>query len=941
MLGQLNLSRIALLLSPPKFTSKEKTRTAHWLHLFLLLFIVGMVLLTVFLPFSPVTRGSERQFLIWQIVFIGFFAGAWILMRAGFVRTVAFLFLASIYIGTVFSLLFIVHTVSDPASLIGFFIVVPASGLLFGRRTMIGVVVLTVTTLFIIFSMEMSGYFLEYAPIKARVNDFLIIVIGLLMNTALLLSSLQDMQESADEATRSAATLANTNRELEASQILLRQARDQLEQRVIERTTELAQANQRLTSEIWERQQSELRFRNLAANSPDFICIWDVPSRSWTYYNRPQFLGYPSLELLSHPTFLHHLHPDDYNRVKARWLNFAQTTQEAQLEFRLRNASDEWEWLHTRERVLSLDELGNPTQILVSLTVITDRKNYEETLRQAKETAEAATRAKSEFLANMSHEIRTPMNGVIGMTSLLQATEMSEEQRIYVNTIRHSSDTLLTIINDILDLSKAESGKLGLERQPFDLYGAVEEVLILLAPKATEKDLELICRIDRTVPVTVLGDATRLRQVLINLVSNAIKFTLQGEVSVCVDAKPLDDKQVELHFAIHDTGIGLTPNQKQLLFQPFSQADASNTRRYGGTGLGLAISKRLCELMGGSIWAESESDVGSTFHFTIIAPVDEAAEATGLYDAHPALSQRTVLVIDDNSSARQTLQHYMAAWGMVPVLAATGMEALALMREQPRFDIAVIDMQMPEMSGLALAAELRKLAANLPIVMTSALGIPIDGAGDSQQVRDLPMVFASTPGATNPREAVRRLGVKHILFKPVKPVALRTALLDYFDAGMRVETNPGTTNDSAELDKPAISINADMGHCHPLRILVAEDNLTNQKVALRMLKRLGYEADVAVNGLEVVTAAHKQNYDIILMDVQMPEMDGLEATRQIRTDLTAPNQPYIIAMTAAATQLDREKCLEAGMNDFIAKPTRVEDLAQALNRYRPIPASAN
>jgi PAS domain S-box-containing protein len=697
-------------------------------------------------------------------------------------------------------------------------------------------------------------------------------------------------------------------------------------------------------SEAWERKLSDLRFRALAENSHDFICVWDLSSRTWVYYNRPQFLGYPTPELLHHPTFLQHLHPDDYSRVKERWLSLAEDSHTEQFEYRLCNAKGEWEWLHARERVLALDDDGNPAQILVSLHVVTGSKNQDETFRLAKEDADAAARSKSEFLANMSHEIRTPMNGVVAMTSLLQTTELSEEQRFYVNTISHSSNTLLTIINDILDLSKAESGRLGIERLPLDLWRLVEEVLDLLAPKAAEKDLELLYRIERSVPVMVLGDAARLRQVLINLVSNAIKFTAQGEVTLLVGAKARNEQdngqEIELHFAIRDTGIGIAPDHLLQLFQPFSQADASNTRTYGGTGLGLAISKRLCELMGGRIWVESEQYVGSTFHFTLVtslvASSIETAESHGINDAHPALERRAALIVDDNPAVRQNLQQLICEWGMVATSAASGVEALALVRDRGRFDIVVIDMQMPGMSGLVLAKELRKLVANLPIVMTSALGMPMYAAGDDRHLYDLPVVMPPAAGGNDPREAVRQLGVTSIIFKPVKVSVLRAVLLAQFDT-----TPSGSEADQADAPpKASESLNPNLGHHNPLHILLAEDNLTNQKVALRMLKRLGYEADVANNGLEAVQALRQQRYDVVLMDVQMPEMDGLEATRQIRTQLAASDQPYIIAMTAAAMQLDREKCLDAGMDDFLAKPARLEDLAEALIRYLPLSAGA-
>ncbi len=688
------------------------------------------------------------------------------------------------------------------------------------------------------------------------------------------------------------------------------------------------------TSQLGERQQSELRFRNLAENSPDFICIWDIVARRWTYFNRPEFLGHTTLEGLDYPAVLQLIHPDDVDQVRESWLKLAEGPPEAPLECRFRNANGEWEWLRVRARVLSLDNKGKPAESLVTLTVTTERKQYEETLRRAKENAEAADRAKNEFLANMSHEIRTPMNGIAGMISLLQLTELSEEQRGYVDTIRQSSDTLMNILNDILDLSRAESGRLGIERQPLDLHHTVEEVLDLLTPKAVEKGLEFVYHMGHSVPITVLGDVTRLRQVLINLISNAIKFTTQGEVVVAVDAKPLDDHQVELHFAIRDTGIGIAPDQMQQLFQPFSQADSSNTRRYGGTGLGLANSKRLCELMGGRIWVESKQHIGSTFHFTITTPVVDAAKAHDLHSPHPRLNGRTALVVDDNATVRQTLQQMMSGWGMVTIPAASSEAALELMYKQTRFDIAVIDMQMPGMAGLALAKRLRSLAADLPIVMTSALGAPMYAAGDNPHLHDLPIVTTLAPNAQH--EVMRQLGVTSILLKPVKPSVLHAALVKHLGAA---RSHPVVAHPN-QSQKPKESIDLDMGCHYPLHILLAEDNLTNQKVALRMLKRLGYEADVAANGLEAVKAARQRNYDVIIMDIQMPEMDGLQATRHIRTTLATPDQPYIIAMTAAALQSDQETCLSAGMDDFLAKPARLEDLAQALKRYLQLSTAA-
>ncbi|HXF63766.1 MAG TPA: response regulator [Caldilineaceae bacterium] len=708
------------------------------------------------------------------------------------------------------------------------------------------------------------------------------------------------MEASAEEARRTADELKITNQELEANQRLLQQARDLLEERVALRTAELARANQQLLQEIDERQQSEYRFRSLAENSPDFIYIWDIPSHRWTYYNQPELLNHP-VHMLGEPdNFLTYVHPEDVAKLQAHWEWLARTPERSgQVEYRLCNGDGVWEWIQSRETVLARDEQGNPVQVLANLTIITERKQYEEALRTAKEQAEAATRAKSEFLANMSHEIRTPMNGVVGMTSLLLATPLNAEQRAFVETIRQSSDTLLTIINDILDLSKAEFGKLGLDRQPLDVRRCIEETLDLLSPKAAEKGLELCYYVSPDVPITVLGDVTRLRQVLVNLLSNAIKFTHEGEVVLTVEAQSLAENRSKLHFAIRDTGIGIDQVQLQRLFQPFSQADTSNTRRYGGTGLGLAISKRLSELMGGEVWAESQPGVGSTFHFTVVAEIlppgpGEMSKASALR-APASLAGRHIFIIDDNATSREFLSCYLQQWGLESTATGAVNDIRAWLRSGRPCDLLLVDLHLPGVNGWDLAREVKRQYPALPVILLAAVG---DG-------------MASEDAAA----------LAAIVYKPVKPALLFQALLSAL----------GAQTAKAEASPSDLPLDLELGRRYPLRILLAEDNVVNQKVALRMLKRLGYDADVANNGIETVDATRRQNYDVILMDVQMPEMDGLEATRRIRASKNG--QPHIIAMTAAAMQLDKEKCLEAGMNDFVSKPARVEDLAAALKRF--------
>jgi len=693
----------------------------------------------------------------------------------------------------------------------------------------------------------------------------------------------------------------------------LLKAHDELEMRVEKRTEELRKVNEKLQAEIRERKriekalrESEQGYRTAIEHSNDGVSI--IEGKRHVYVNQrfADIHGYESPQEIIGKPLDKLVHPDDLQRVQDLAIRRQKGELSAQ-RYELKAIRKDGTPVYLENSVTKTMYRGKSVS-LSYLRDITDRKRAEEELQEAKKAAEDASRSKSEFLANMSHEIRTPLNGVMGVLNLLLSTDMNSEQLDLVETGKRSADSLLTVINDILDFSKIEAGKLDLEILNFNLRNAIEEVVELPAMRAHEKGIEFAYETHHEIPSLLRGDPGRLRQTLLNLTNNAIKFTKEGEVVVRISLENETETHAKIRFEVKDTGIGIPEDKLASIFESFKQTDSSTTREYGGTGLGLSISKNLADLMGGEIGVNSEIGKGSTFWFTALFEKQPHAEEKKLAPP-PNIRGKRFLLVDDNRTNLEILRGYMQAWGCFCDVAGSGEMALSLMNAVAKvnapFDAVIIDMRMPGMDGSELGKRIKS----------------------DPQLKSTTLIMLTSLGMRGDASRMEKIGFAAYLTKPIR----RSQLFDCLITVLSDKPKEILTKKTPIVTKYTISEEKR----NKIRILIVEDNIINQKLALRIIEKFGFRVDAVANGREALSALESFKYDVVLMDVQMPEMDGFEATKMIRNPQSnvIDHDIPIIAMTAHAMKGDRKRCIDAGMNDYVSKPIQPQELLEAIEKH--------
>lgn len=836
----------------PQFADSEMTRTAQliWTMNHILMVSAFLICLLFVSLFPNEWTNSSSIF----IVVFSISSGSLYLLHKGYPRLASFFMLANFYQGLVINAWLYGGILGSNGA--AFILLLITAGLLLGKPALKISLAVSLATITAMYHLERIGIYFEYAAPPSRITDFIILIFTVAVAGFLLYSAVASIDRGYSLLNEALQTLRRTT-------------------------------------------VSKKYVDNIIASMQDMLFVV-TPEMRIEKLNEAvcQLLGYEEADLLGQPLQLV-LAAED----RQAW---DQITSPDPALFHLRNqemkfVAKDGTVIYAAVSTSIMPDTDSPSIVCIA-NDITQRKQAELALQTAKTAAEEAARAKSEFLANMSHEIRTPLNAVIGMTSLLLDTQLSSEQEDFVQTARSSGNNLLAIINDILDFSKIDAGKLELENQAFILRDCIEESIDLIAASATAKNIYLNTYIAPDVPTIIRSDLTRLRQVLLNLLNNSVKFTYQGEINLWVGSRQTELGE-QIHFMVRDTGIGIPEQKIAGLFEAFQQVDSSTTREFGGTGLGLAISKKLVQMMEGEIWAESTFGAGSTFHFTISAKGETASVPVHKTPVQPFTGRR-ILLGHLNQTGRLLLGRQLQEWGALVTCAGDAQTLTTMLENDTHVDLLIMDSPLMQGTPDSIIQRLQTAVPNLPILLITPFG----------KQCDVPKRFTDSTCLNRPYHL-------NELYQQI--YALLTV------AHKNGRTSPKTSS------KTAI-FNQSMGTTHPLRILLAEDNLINQKVVLRMLERLGYSADLATNGQEAVLALARQPYDLILMDVQMPEMDGLEATQKIRQEWLPQLQPRIVAVTANALVGDRDTCLASGMDDYISKPVKVEALTRILQLTQPL-----